>query len=380
MIEIKEVKTKKDIKTFAAYPVKLYKDCPYYVPSLRSDEINTFNPEKNFSLAHCEVKGFLCYKDGELVGRIAGIINKEANRLENVKAIRFSRFECIDDIEVFKALLGAVEKYGRDNGLNIIHGPWGFNDTDREGMLTYGFNERSTYATNYYYPYFSEHMPELGFKDESKWLELRFDIEKSRSDKINRIADKLKTRLNVRDVSNEMSVKKLLKIYGKKLFETYNQSYAKLDGYVPISDQERDNVLDQFATIVNPRYISVLVDDKEDVAAFGVVLPSICNTLIKHKGKLFPTGFIGILKNINKPSELEMALIGVKEDYKNSGINSIIIDKILNNMLDDGIINLESNPMLETNYSIQAQWKFADTEVIKRRQTYTKEIGSLIKE
>lgn len=380
MIEIKEVKTKKDIKTFAAYPVKLYKDCPYYVPSLRSDEINTFNPEKNFSLGHCEVKGFLCYKDGELVGRIAGIINKEANRLENVKAIRFSRFECIDDIEVFKALLGAVEKYGKDNGLNIIHGPWGFNDTDREGMLTYGFNERSTYATNYYYPYFSQHMPELGFKDESKWLELRFDIEKSKSDKINRIADKLKTRLNVRDVTLEMSVKKLLKIYGVKLFETYNQSYAKLDGYVPITEQERDNVLDQFATIVNPRYISVLVDDKEEVAAFGVVLPSICNPLIKHKGKLFPMGFIGVLRNISKPSELEMALIGVKEEYKNSGINSIIIDKILNNMLEDGIINLESNPMLETNYSIQAQWKFADTEVIKRRQTYVKEIGSLIAE
>ncbi len=380
MIEIKEITTKKDISVFASYPLKLYKGCPYYVPSLRSDEKNSFDKEKNFALGHCDAKGFLCYKDGELVGRIAGIINWEDNRIENKKFVRFSRFECIDDIEVFKALLGAVEKYGKENGMEIIHGPWGFNDTDREGMLTYGFNERSTYATNYCYPYFSENMKKLGFDDESKWLELRFDLDKTQDTKVVRVAEKLKKRLKVRDVSNEMSIKKLLKNYGVKLFDTYNQSYSSLDGYVPIEGKEMQNVLDQFATICNPRYISVLVDENEDVAAFGVALPSICNSLIKHKGKLFPTGFIDVLKNISKPKELELALIGVRDKYKNSGITSIMISKILNNVKEDGILRVESNPMLEHNYNIQAQWQFAETAVVKRRQTFIKDIGSLIKE
>lgn len=374
MIEIKEVKSKKDKRVFAAFPIKLYKDCPYYVPSLRSDEINSFNPKKNHSLEHCDVKGFLCYKDGELVGRVAGIINHEANRLENVKAIRFSRIDAIDDKEVFAALLEAVENYGSENGLNIIHGPWGFNDTDREGMLTFGFDQRSTYATNYSYPYYSERMRELGYSDESKWVELKFDIQKSVNPRVTSIAERLKKRLNVREVSDKMSIRKLLKVYGEKIFDTYNGSYAKLDGYVPVEGKEMKNVLSQFATIVNSRYISVLVDDKDDVAAFGVVLPSICEPLIKHKGKLFPTGFIGVLKCIKKPKELEMALIGVKDEYKNSGINSIIIDRILNNMVNDKIERLESNPSLETNYSILAQWKFAETEIIKRRQTFTKQI------
>ena len=143
MIEIKELKTKKDLKTFAAYPVKLYKGCPYYVPSLRSDELDTFNPKKNFSLKVNKIKGFLAYKDGKVVGRIAGLINYKDNQLQGKKMVRFSRFECIDDIEVFKALIGAVEKFGHENGMEIIHGPWGFNDTDREGLLTYGFNERA---------------------------------------------------------------------------------------------------------------------------------------------------------------------------------------------------------------------------------------------
>lgn len=378
MIEVKEIKTKKDMRLFATYPIKLYKDCPYYVPSLRSDEINTFNPKKNFNLKNNECKAFLCYKDGELVGRIAGLINRTDNELTGKKYIRFSRFECIDDLEVFKSLLGAVEKFGAEHGMEIMHGPWGFNDTDREGMLTYGFEERATYSTNYYYPYFSKNMVKLGFEDESKWIERRFTIPEEPYERIVKISDKLKEKLNVIDVAETMSIKKIIAKYGVKLFNTLNEAYGHLDGYVPIEGKAVDNVLGQFATIVNIRYISVLVDENDDVAAFGIVLPSICNPLIKHKGKLFPTGFIGVLNAIKNPKELEMALIGVKHKYKNTGINSILMSRIMKNVISDGIERIESNPMLETNLEIQQQWKFADNEIVKKRQTYKKEIGSLI--
>ncbi len=374
MIEVKEIKTKKDIRAFAKYPVELYKDCPYYVPNLRSDEIDTFNPKKNFNLKENVIKGFLAYKDGKLVGRIAAFVNKKENELSGKKYIRFSRFECIDDIEVFKALLGAVEKFGAECGMEIMHGPWGFNDTDREGMLTYGFDKRSTYSTNYYYPYFYEKMAELGFDDESKWLEYRFGIPDTPYDRVTRLVDKLKKKLDVVDVAETMSVKKILKKYGDKFFETLNDAYAHLDGYIPIEGKARDNVLSQFATIVNLRYVSFLVDKKGDVAAFGIVLPSIADALIKHRGKLFPFGFIDVLKSIKKPKELEMALIGVKSEYKNTGINSIVISRIMKNLIDDGIQSIESNPMLESNLNIQQQWKFAQTEVVKRRRTYQKPI------
>ena len=378
MIEIKEVVTRKDIKMFSKYPVKLYKGCPYYVPSLRSDEMNTFNPKKNFSLKECDAKGFLCFKDGKMVGRIAGIINRTDNELTGKKFIRFSRFECIDDIEVFKALLGAVEKYGKDNGMEIIHGPWGFNDTDREGMLTYGFDRKATYATNYSYPYFCEKMTELGFEDESKWVERKFTIPKEPYKRIDDVAKRLKTKLNVRDVAETLTVREIVKKYGAKLFYTYNEAYAPLDGFVPVDEQTEKNVLKQFGTVINRRYISVLVDEKEEVAAFGIVLPSLVKSLVKHRGKLFPTGFIDVLISIKKPKELEMALIGVKQEYKNTGINALVMARIMHNVIEDGIEAIESNPMLETNYSIQQQWKFAENEIVKRRQTYKKRIGSLI--
>lgn len=374
MIDIKEVKTRKDVKQFATFPLKLYKGCPYYVPSLLGDEMATFNPKKNANLEHCDIKGFLCFKDGELVGRIAGIIQRKANEIYSEKAVRFSRFECIDDLEVFKALLGAVEKYGKENGMEVIHGPWGFNDTDREGMLTSGFDRRSTYATNYYYPYFSENMKKLGWADESKWVEKKFVVPEENYERLARLSKRLKEKLNLVDVTEIYSVKKIIKLYGKKLFETVNDAYGHLDGYVPVEGRMIDDVLAQFGTVCNRKYLSILVDKNDDVAAFAVVLPSICNAIIKNKGRLFPFGFIDVLKSISKPDELEMALIGVKSTYKNTGINAIMINKIVGEIIADGITDIESNPMLETNYSIQQQWKFSDNEVIKTRQTYVKNI------
>ncbi len=374
MIEIKEIKTKRDLKIFAEYPVKLYKDCPYYVPSLRSDEINTFNPKKNFSLKGNKIKGFLAYKDGKVVGRIAGLIHYKDNEIQGKNMVRFSRFECIDDIEVFKALLGAVEAFGKEYGMDVIHGPWGFNDTDREGMLTYGFNERSTYATNYYYPYFYKNMEKLGFKAESKWLERRFVVPTKPDERMDKLCERLKVRLKVKELADTLSIKQIVKRYGDKFFDTMNEAYRHLDAYVPIEGEAKDNVLSQFATIINKKYVSFIVDENDEIAAFGIVLPSISDALIKSRGKLFPFGFIGVLKSIWFPKELEMALIGVKDKYKNTGINSIVISRILNNIAKNKITLLESNPMLEHNLNIQQQWKFVETEVVKKRQTYTKNI------
>ena len=378
MIEIREVKTNGQMRKFASYPIKLYKGCPYYVPSLRSDEKGTFNPKKNFSLGKNKLKAFLCYKDGVLVGRIAGLINYKDNELTGRKWVRFSRFECVDDEQVFKALLKAVAQFGKDNGMEEMHGPWGFNDTDREGMLTFGFDKISTYSTNYSYPYFHEHMEKLGFETESKWIERTFTVPKEPYEKIVRIASKLRQKYDLVDVAETMSVKEIIKKYGQSLFETLNESYAHLDGYVPIEGKAIDNVLSQFATIANTRYLSVLVDENQEVAAFAIVLPSIAKALNKSKGKLFPTGFISVLKAIKKPKALEMALIGVKHKYKNLGFNSIMIARIMQNIIEDGIMEIESNPNLESNLNIIQQWKFAENEVIKKRQTYKKYISEVL--
>lgn len=374
MVEIIEVKTRKQKRLFTNYPLELYKDCPYYVPPLYSEEKNILNPKKNFNLANCDVRCFLAYKEGKLVGRVAAVVHNQYNRMWNKKDIRFSRFDAVDDLEVFDALLKTVERCGRERGLERIHGPWGFNDTDREGMLTYGFSERSTYSTNYYYPYFAENMRKLGYADESKWVERGFTIPERPYERILRIASKLQKRLNVVDVAETMPIKQIVKKYGAAFFDTYNEAYSGLDGFTPIGKKAQKNVLRSFATVINTRYFSCLINEKGECAGFAVVLPSICEALKKSKGRLFPFGWMGVVKSIKRPTELEMALIGVKNEYKLSGINSILMVRMMCNIVEDGITKIESNPMLETNFSIQQNWKFAENEIIKRRQTFVKDI------
>ncbi len=375
MIIVQEVKTKKGMRTFADYPFRLYKDNPCYVPSFRSDEENIADPKKNPNLEDCEIRCFLAYKDGRLAGRIAGIIQKKYNKVSGRRCIRFSRFDCIDDEQVAAALLKAVEDYGREKGMDTIHGPWGFNDQDREGLLTYGFDRRATYCTNYNYPYYEKLVKSQGFTDESEWLEYDFVIPDKVDERIARIADRLKDKFKVREVADDGPMRKLIKIYGRRAIALVNEAYASLDCYVAVEGRAVDAVLDQFATVINTRYFSLLVNEKDEVVGMAVMLPSLCEAIKKSDGRLFPFGFIRVLKAIKKPKELEMALIAVRPDYQKTGINSLMISRIMKNLLEDKIEKVESNPELVSNTAVQSQWSSMEKKIIKRRKCFTKSIA-----
>lgn len=276
------------MKVFADYPFRLYKNCPHYVPSFRADEEGIADPKRNPYLEDADIRCFLAYKDGALAGRIAGIVQRKYNKVSGRKCIRFSRFDCIDDEKVAAALFAAVEAYGREEGLDTIHGPWGFNDQDREGLLTYGFDRRATYCTNYNYPYYEKLVRSYGFTDETEWLEYDFVIPEKTDERIARIAERLKDKFSVRDVVGSMPLSKLIKAYGHKTLALVNEAYASLDGYVAVEGKAVDKILDQFATVLNPRYFSILVNEKDEVVGMAVMLPSLCEAIRKSDGRLVP--------------------------------------------------------------------------------------------
>ena len=373
MVKIIEAITRKQMKQFAKFPVKLYKNCDYYVPCFVSDEKNIKNPEKNYAAEGCEVKCFLALKNGKIVGRVAGIIVEESNRKYNEKKIRFSRFDFIDDEEVCSALLNAVANFGRERGMEFLHGPWGFNDTDREGMLTYGFDSGATYATNYNYDYYPEFMNNLGYEKESEWVEYRFDPS-TLDPKVYKAAEFIKKKYGFIELSEKMSLKKLIRDYGDKFFDCYNEAYKELDCYVELKGDVKKNVIKQFASVINPDYFSCLLDPKTDkVAAFGVAIPAIGKAITKHRGS-FLRSLFQVVREIAKPTGLELTLIGVAPEYRSTGINSMIITKIHKNIMKNHISDVVCNPMLVDNAGILAQWKWVSHEEIKRRQTYIKPI------
>lgn len=372
MVTIKEVRSGSDMRKFARFPVQHYRNDPYYVPSFYSDEKNAMNPKKNFALGDCDIRCWLAYKDGKLAGRVMGIIQKKYNRISGRKCIRFSRFECIDDQEVADALIGAVEQYGREQGMDTIHGPWGFNDQDREGMLYEGFDRRATYATNYNYDYYPKRIEAMGFVPESEWVEYDFRIPETVDERLQRISKYVTEKLGLREVAETAPMRKLIPRYGHKILAMTNEAYAHLDCYVPLDEREMDNVLDQFATVINQRYFSVLVDKNDDVVACGVIIPSLCSVLQKHRGRMTPCAILGLLQAIKHPKELEMVLVAVRKDYRNKGVNSLMMARITKNIIEDQIEHVESNPELVTNLAVQAQWDVFEREIVKRRRTYTK--------
>lgn len=367
MIEIKECKSKKDMKLFADFPNNLYEGNPYYVPSIFEDEINLLSPKKNLMMGRSEARCFLAYKDGKLAGRICGILNHEANEKHNEKCITFSRIDFIDDKEVSKALVMEIVKWGKEAGMEYIHGPWGFNDTDREGMLTFGFNEPSCYATEYSYEYYVDHMEALGFEKESEWLEYRVFADRY-DERYPKLAAMLEKR-GYRDVTKGITMKKAIKLYGDAFFECYNKAYAELDNFIPLDEVSKEQTLKQFATIININYFSMVADPKGDIVAFAVGLPYIGDALRKGKGRTLRSA-LGILKAIKKPKTIELALIGVDPKYTNSGAHALAVQKFIDSALKDGMKEMYFDPTLTTNAKMLNSFSIMDRKLRAKRQTY----------
>lgn len=373
MVEIKEVVTKGDIKKFVDYPNKLYKGNPNFVPFLNIDEKNKFNQKKNESFDDCDTKCFLAYRDGKIVGRIAGIIQKLYNKKTGEKRVRFSRFDCINDEEVSSALFKAVEDWAKEMEMDIIHGPMGYNDLDREGLLIDGFDHMSTFEEQYNYPYYADLIEKYGFQKEVDWIEYRIFTPKEANERISRIAKIVEKRYDVR-LYKPKSIKEFIKRYKDDFFEVLDEAYSNLYGVVPFSDKVKDSLISQFGLILNKDFLVGVVDKDDKLIAFGLAFPSLSEAVNKSRGKLLPFGIFRILKQIKSPKSIDLGLIAIKPEYQNKGINSLIVSYLIEGMIANDIEYAETNLMLEYNSRIQGQWDIFDHIQHKRRRSYCKNI------
>ena len=371
MVEIVETKTKRQMKLFAKFPIKLYRKCKYYIPSFVEDEMVITDGEKNHTKGTSDCRCFLAYKNGKLVGRIAGIIVHESNKLKNEKCIRFSRIDFIDDPEVPKALLNEVIKWGIEEGLEEIHGPWGFNDTDREGMLTEGFDEPSNFATNYSFPYYVKYMNEFGFEKESEWVEFKFNIDNT-DPRFESVAQKIREQ-GYRDLTETMSVRQIVKQYGDKFFDCYNRAYSQLDNFVPIEGKAKQDTINLFAVIINRKFFSVIVDKNDNVVAFGVGLTHVGRAIRLGRGRISLSA-IPLLFSVKFPYAIELALIGVDPMYRNYGIHAMVVDRFIKNLRKSHIKKIWMDPVLTTNSKMLQTWNGMDKTIRARRQTYRKKL------
>jgi len=371
-IEIKEVLGRGDLKKFVKFPCKLYEENKYWVPPLLFDEMNTLRSDKNPAFEFCEAKYWLAYRNGEIAGRIAAIINQKYVEKWGNKYLRFGWIDFIDDEQVSNALLEAVENWAKSKGMTAVHGPLGFTDMDNEGTLIEGFEELGTLATIYNYPYYPKHLERFGYKKDADWIEFAVKPPQKIPEIIERIAERTKGKNNL-TVLKIKKAKELLP-YANEIFEVLNNAYKDLYGFVQLSEKQIDMYVKQYFGFIRPEYVPVVLDSKGKVAAFGITMPSLSRALQKARGRLFPLGFYYILRAMRKNDRADLYLVAVRPDLQDKGVNAVLMHEMNKTFLKEKILEVETNPELETNLKVQAQWKLMEKRQHKRRRCYIKHL------
>lgn len=371
-VEIKKVGSRAELKRFIRFNYEFYKNCAYSVPDLYDDMLGTFSPKKNAAFEFCEADYFLAYKDGALAGRVAAIINRRANDTWKRNVVRFGWIDFTDDIEVSGALIEAVKKWGRERGMDEIEGPLGFTDLDAEGMLIEGFDELSTMATIYNYPYYPQHMEQLGLEKSADWVEMKIYIPDEIPEKHRRIADIIarKYDLRVRKVTSKRDVIK--SGLARKIFELINDAYAPLFGFSRMTERQIEQYVKMYVPVLDLRMVTLVENAAGELVAVGISMPSLSRALQKAKGKLLPFGWFHLLKAlfVKRPEVLDLLLVGVRPDYQGKGVNALLFTDLIPVYQQLGFKYAESNPELEMNEKVQNQWSYFKTVQHKKRRCY----------
>lgn len=375
MMEIVPVKTKRDQKEFIEFPLRLYKNNPYFVPPLYGDEKKMFAKKFVYNET-CDFGCFLAKKDGVTVGRIQAILSRPSNEKTGEKRVRFTRFDSIDDYEVSAALFEAVEKFAISHGMDTICGPLGFSDLEREGLLVEGFDELSTFEEQYNYEYYGKLIEHSGYVKEVDWVESKIFLPKTGIKEMQKISDFVMNRYKLH-IGEAKNVNDFLKKYSDKFFDLLDLSYANLYGTVPFTDGMKKMMEDNFRLIIDLKHVVIILNEDDEPVCLGICFPSLAKAVQKSGGRLTPAALIRILKAVKNPEIIDLGLIAVHPDYINRGITSVVAAGLMKMLSDGKVKYAETNLNLEDNHAILNQWKHFESVRHKRRRAYVKKVNKI---
>jgi len=374
------VETKSEMKRFISFHHDLYEGNEYDAPTLVLDDLRTFNPKKNAAFEFSEAEFYIAYDGDEVVGRVAAIINHRANEKWKRKEVRFGWIDFVDDIRVSKALLNAVEDYGRRKGMNLIVGPLGFTDMDPEGMLIDGFDQLGTMATSYNYPYYPKHMEQMeGWEKDNDYVEYKLMVPPEMPEKYKKVSEMIMKRYN-------LHIKKLnfwdvyFRGYGIKVFNVVNETFKDLYGYSEMTHKQIMQYINMYMPFADTSLFSVIEDGNADnkVVGIGLTIPSLTRALQKCKhGKLLPFGWFHILKALkfHESEVVDLLLIGVLPEYRSKGANALMFYDLIPRYIKYGFKWGETHVEMETNAHVQSQWQYLERYQHKHRRCYRKNIS-----
>lgn len=372
MIEVIEVKTRKQQKEFLDFPLKLYKDNPCFVPPLYGDEKKMFRPDYVY-YDTCEAACWNAYRDGTMVGRIQAILQKAHNEKTGEKRIRFTRFDAIDDQAVADALFAVVENWAREKGMDTVCGPLGFSDLEREGLLIEGFDELATFEEQYNADYYQRLIENLGYRKEVDWEERKIYPPENDDGSLEKMSDYIMKRYNLR-FGGAKNKREFIRRYSDEFFALLDEGYKDIYGTVPFTQGMKEMLIQNFMLIIEMKYVDVILDEDGKVICMGLCFPSLSRALQKSGGKLTPAALVRVLHDIKHPRILDLALVAVAPAWANRGVATVISAHLLRLLREEGVEYAETNLNLEDNRAIINQWKRFRAVQHKKRRAYIKKL------
>jgi len=373
MIEVKEVRSHRDMRRFVRFPFRLYRSERNWCPPLVGDEFDTFNPRKNGALRFCEHQCFLAYMDGQIVGRIAAIINRRSDEKSGERCLRFGWLDCIDSPAVCSALMAAAEKWGAKRSCTVMRGPLGFTDMDKQGLLVDGFEHPSPFTCLYNYPYYDDLVTSAGFAKEKDWVQRSVNI-KPQLPQMYSFAGIIEQRYGLH-MADAKSTRELAEKYGMDVFRAYNEAFSNIYGSSQLDEDQIRKYIRTYVPIMNKDYLAVCLDAEDRPVGFAFCVPSLNQAIRKARGRLVPFGFVHVLRALKKNDSVEALLIGVLPEYQGKGASVLVMKKIHESCLKNGIHRMIINPQLEDNTKALSLFDQYDAEFYMRRRAYVKQIS-----
>jgi hypothetical protein len=370
-VQLTPVDNRRALKQFIFLPERLHRDHAKWMPPIYMDEWKYYDPKKNKAFRCCDATMVLAWKDGQLVGRVMGIINRRHNEMMKEHTARFACLECTEDRDVAHALLAHVETWARGQGMTKIIGPFGFNDQDPEGFLVEGFEHEPTIVTYYNFPYLIRLLEAEGYGKEVDYVVYRLPIPDKVPELIERVGERALRRNDFRLV--EFAKKGQLKPYIRPILGLMNETFVGIYGYSPLDHEEMEGLAKQYLPLLDPRFVKAVVKG-EEVIGFFIAIPNLYEGIVKARGRLFPFGFIHILRAMKTAKQLDLLLGGVKEEYRGRGVDMVMGAAMMRSGAAAGLTVMDSHHELENNTRVRAEMERGGGVVYKRYRIFRKQL------
>ncbi len=370
-VAIVEVKTRKQLREFIYLPEKIHKNHANWLPPIYIDEFKFFDPAKNHAFSHCDTVLYLAYRDKDVIGRIMGIIHHQYNEARGEKTARFGFIECYNDSEVARLLLSTVENWARGFDVVKIIGPYGFSDKDPQGLQISGFEHMPILATAVNFPYLVDLLEENGYVKDIDCLVYKLDLNKPLPEVYSRIIQRFDARKDF--VLKEYKSKKEIKPFVIPILRLVNETYKELYGFTPLTELEMKEFADRYMDVLDPRFIKVIMKG-DDIVAFIIGLSNFSPGIQKSKGRLFPFGFIHILRAMKKTNQLDLMLGAVKPNCQGLGFEILMALRLIDSCREAGLTQMEIHLVLETNTKMLAELERVEAQLHKKFRVFGKSL------